>query len=221
MTAAPNPDKDALVRTGDLVRKRLDRDPSVYRVPIDEAEIFAVSDFLSQTECDRLIAMIDEVAQPSQVFEEVYQPAYRTSYSGDVDSHDSLVRMVERRLSDLLGIEPPWGEAVQGQRYEPGQEFKAHCDWFDTASEYWVREVARGGQRSWTAMVFLNDVAEGGTTEFPKIGVSIPPQRGALLVWNNALRDGEPNWQTLHAARPVVRGVKYVITKWFRTRPWS
>ena len=33
--------------------------------------------------------------------------------------------------------------------------------------------------------------------------------------------DGQPNNYTQHAALPVVRGVKYVITKWFRTRPWS
>jgi len=221
MTAAPNPDKAALARTGELVRTRLENDPSAYRVPLDKAEIFAVSEFLSERECEHLIAMIDEVAQPSQVFEEVYQPAYRTSYSGDVDGHDTFVRMVERRLTDLLGIDLTWGEAVQGQRYGPGQEFKAHCDWFDTRSEYWKTEVKRGGQRSWTAMVFLNEVEEGGKTEFPNIGVSIPPQRGALLVWNNALPDGEPNGDTLHAARPVIRGVKYVITKWFRTRPWS
>lgn len=221
MTAAPNPDREALVRTGELVRKRLENDPSAYRVPVDSAQIYAVAEFLSEKECDHLIAMIDKVAQPSQIFEEVYQPAYRTSYSGDVDTRDSFVRMVERRLSDLLGIDPAWGEAVQGQRYEPGQEFKAHCDWFDTKSEYWKTEIKRGGQRSWTAMVFLNDVEEGGITEFTNIGASIHPQRGALLIWNNASPDGSPNGDTLHAAKPVIRGVKYVITKWFRTRPWS
>ena len=41
-----------------------------------------------------------------------------------------------------------------------------------------------------------------------------------LVLWNNALPDGTVNDDTLHAATPVERGVKYVITKWFRTRPW-
>ena len=66
-----------------------------------------------------------------------------------------------------------------------------------------------------------HDVEEGGVTEFPRIGVSVPPEEGALMIWNNALPDGRPNPDTLHAALPVVRGVKYVVTKWFRTRPWS
>ena len=221
MTAAPNPDKTALANTGSQVRDRLLGDPSIYKVPVERAEIYAVSEFLTEAECDQMMEMIDAVAKPSQVFEEVYQAKYRTSYSGDVDPHDSFVRMVERRLTDLLGINPAWGETVQGQRYHPGQEFKEHCDWFDTKADYWNVERGRGGQRSWTAMVFLNDVEAGGITEFPRLGVKIPPQRGALILWNNALPDGTPNGDTLHAALPVERGVKYVITKWFRTRPWS
>lgn len=221
MEAKANPDKPALAKVGAAVRERLEADPAAYRVPVDQADIYVVSDFLSNEECQHLIGLIDEVAKPSQIFEEVYQPKYRTSYSGDVDPYDSFVRMVERRLGDLLGLELSWGEAVQGQRYHPGQEFRAHYDWFDTQTKYWKEEFLRGGQRSWTAMVFLNDVEEGGSTEFPRLGISIPPQQGALLVWNNADRDGAPNSRTIHAALPVASGVKYVITKWFRTRPWS
>jgi prolyl 4-hydroxylase len=80
--------------------------------------------------------------------------------------------------------------------------------------------MRQGGQRSWTAMVYLNDVEAGGVTRFTQLGVSIAPQRGALLLWNNADRDGVPTKATSHAALPVERGVKYVITKWFRTRKW-
>lgn len=220
MKAPASPDRPALARIGAAVRARLDADPCAYKVPVEQAEIYALSDFLGKEECEHLIALIDTVAKPSEVFEEVYQPRYRTSYSGDLHPHDNFVRMVERRLGDLLGLDLVWGEAVQGQRYHPGQEYKEHCDWFDTSSEYWKEEIGRGGQRSWTAMVFLSDVEDGGATEFPRLGISIPPQQGALLVWNNADRDGNPNDATTHAATPVVSGVKYVITKWFRTRPW-
>jgi prolyl 4-hydroxylase len=214
------PDQAALARLGSAVRARLTGDSTVYSAPVDRAEIFAVSEFLSAGECSHLIEMIDRVARPSETFDSTYQANYRTSYSGDVDPNDSFARMIERRLSDLLGIEPGWGETFQGQRYMPGQEFQEHTDWFYPNAPYCPGEEARGGQRSWTAMVYLNDVEEGGETEFVKLGVSIPPQRGALIIWNNALADGSPNHDTLHAAKPVVRGVKYVITKWFRTRRW-
>ncbi len=220
MTAAPLADKSALARVGAAVRKRLDADPAVHRVAVDRAEMFVVGGFLSREECAHLMAMIDRVAKPSPMYE-TESRKYRTSYSGDVDPSDSFVRMIERRLCDLLGIEPMWGETVQGQRYRPGQEFHGHYDWFNTSAAYWPGEVERGGQRSWTAMAYLNDMAEGGATVFPELDISVQPQAGALLIWNNMRPDGTPNPDVRHAALPVVSGVKYVVTKWFRTRPWG
>jgi len=218
---APAPDRKALAAVGSSVRKRLASDPSVYRVPVEGAEIFALADFLDARECAHIVALIDQVARPSELVNLTGDEAYRTSYSGDVPQTDPVVRAVERRLSDLIGIDLTWGESVQGQRYHEGQQFKQHCDWFDTTSAYWQDELRRGGQRSWTAMVYLNEVEEGGTTEFVRLGASIPPQRGALLLWNNNHEDGTPNYETMHAALPVTRGEKYVITKWFRARRWG
>lgn len=220
MSASPATEKAALARLGAAVSKRLEADPAAYRVPVDRAQVFTVGAFLSPQECTHLTAMIDRVAQPSRTYAGGADKT-RTSYSGDVDPHDSFVRMIERRLCDLLGIDAAWGETVQGQRYEAGQEFHAHYDWFDTNAAYWPSEVKHGGQRSWTAMAYLSDMDEGGATLFPQIGLSVQPQAGALLIWNNMLPDGSPNLDVRHAALPVVSGVKYVITKWFRTRPWG
>lgn len=214
-------DQAALARVGETVRARLAADPSVYRVPTEGAEIFAVGAFLDQAECDRIVGLIDAVAKPSRRYDPDNPLAYRTSYSGDFDPNDSFVRMIERRLCDLIGLHESWAETFQGQRYEQGQEFQAHFDWFDTQADYWPGEASRGGQRSWTAMAWLNPVEEGGETEFPELGFSIPPQRGALLLWNNATPEGAPNPLTRHAGKPVLRGRKYIITKWFRTRRWG
>ena len=214
-------DQSALTRLGAAVRARLAADPSVYKLPDARAEIFTVTGFLSPAECTRLIALIDEVARPSPVYEGENDGSYRTSFSGDVDPENSFVRMIERRICDLMGIDQRWSEMFQGQRYALGQEFKAHYDAFNTSADYWPCEVRRGGQRSWTAMAWLNEVEEGGVTNFPQLGIGFPPQPGMLLMWNNARPDGTLNPAVIHAGTPVVRGVKYVITKWFRTRQWS
>jgi prolyl 4-hydroxylase len=215
-----NPDQARLRRLGRKVRERLAALPEVYRIPTDHAEMFAVGEFFAPDECDRLIAVIDAVAQPSRAFDATYDSGYRTSYSGDVDPHDPFIRKLQRRLDDLLGIDPSYGETIQGQRYLPGQEFQSHCDWFPDNTDYWEIEKTRGGQRSITAMAYLNDVEEGGATLFPRLGVSVEPKRGALLIWNNADPDGVPNPYNIHAGTPVVRGVKYIITKWYRSRRW-
>jgi prolyl 4-hydroxylase len=222
MTAAdPVPDQKALAHVGAIVRARLAADPGVYRIENDHCELFAVGDFLTAGECAKLCAMIDAVARPSALHELDYASGFRTSYSGDLDPGDSFVKAISRRIDDLLGLPSEFGEAVQGQRYLPGQQFKPHNDWFYTSERYWPLEQARGGQRSWTAMAYLNTVEEGGATLFTEIGIQIEPKPGVLLLWNNALPDGRPNEGTMHAGTPVIRGTKYVITKWYRTRKWQ
>ncbi|AWW74260.1 2OG-Fe(II) oxygenase [Erythrobacter sp. KY5] len=215
------PDQDALRRVGRQVRERLENDAGVYKIDTPMAELYAVGDFLSLAECERLCLMVDDTARPSSLHEIGYDSGFRTSYSGDLDPHDSFVKGIGRRIDDLLGLPSEIGEAIQGQRYLPGQQFKPHNDWFYTSENYWKDERQRGGQRSWTTMAFLNDVEEGGETHFTHIGIKIEPKPGVLLIWNNALPDGTPNEDTMHAGTPVVKGAKYIITKWYRTRKWK
>ena len=223
MSPAPLPqikDQNGLRRVGEQVRKRIAGNAGVYHLPTDKAEIFAVGDFLSPQECARMRGLIDGCAKPSTVFDLDYSSGYRTSYSGDVDPHDPFVKKINRRIDDLLGMDAQWGESLQGQRYLPSQEFQPHQDYFHPGTSYWNMEMSRGGQRSFTAMVFLNQVQAGGSTDFTELNISIEPRPGVLLAWNNADRDGVPNPMTMHAGRPVAEGVKYVITKWYRTKRW-
>lgn len=218
---APNPDRVALQRAGAHVRRRLDANPRAYRIDTNRVDIWAIADFLSAEECTALMAMIDRTAVPSKVLDHGTTEIWRTSSSGDVERNDPFVHALESRIDKLLGIPHLFGETMQGQRYQEGQEFKYHLDLFWTRADYWPEESQRGGQRSITAMCYLNDVEQGGETAFTNIGISVPPQRGTLLVWNNSLPDGNPNEATMHAGSPVIKGTKYVITKWYRTRKWG
>ena len=213
-------DKARLRRIGRKVRERL-ADHKAYKVPAEKAELWAVGNFLKPDECERLMAMVDAVAQPSRAFDAEYSSGYRTSYSGDVDPNDPFIMRIERRIDDLLGIDPDYGETIQGQRYMEGQQFQPHTDWFPGGTPYWEQEKDRGGQRAFTAMVYLNAVEEGGATVFPRLKLGIDPRPGVLLIWNNADPEGVPNPWTIHAGSPVVKGVKYILTKWYRCRPWK
>ena len=97
---APVPDQDALKRVGARVRKRLDADPQAYRVPTDKADIYAIGDFFTPEECQRLMHMIDAVARPSQLHETAYVAKFCTSYSGNFDPHDPFVKSISRRIDD-------------------------------------------------------------------------------------------------------------------------
>ena len=51
------------------------------------------------------------------------------------------------------------------------------------------------------------------------IGKTVQPETGKLLLWNNLLPNGRPNEATLHQGLKVRRGVKYILTQWYRERP--
>src|SRR4029077_5815826 len=126
-------------------------------------------------ECGRLRTIIDDVARPSTIHDVGYA-RIRSSYSGDVDADDPFLVAMIKRIDALPGIEPAYGETIQGQRYLPGQEFKPHTDWFWPETPACTNEWPRGGQRSFTAMAFLNNVEHGGETEFPELGIAVTPR---------------------------------------------
>lgn len=205
---------------GETVRARLTRNPMVARIATDRAEMFLRHGFLSAVECDRLIALTDGKCHRSSLFSGTANAEYRTSSSCTLDIAEPVVAAVTQRISALIGLPADHGETLQAQRYHAGEEYKLHCDHFPGHAHYWPAMRDSGGQRCWTTMAYLNDVADGGETCFPVLDLMVAPKRGTLLIWNNMLPDGSPNGNTTHAASPVRSGSKYVVTKWFRERPW-
>jgi prolyl 4-hydroxylase len=223
VSTQPVGDPGALYRMqiGTWVKERLLRTPNTMKLPAQGLDIFVVRGFLSQHECDQLIALIDQDRQPSGLLADAPDPEFRTSESCNLRLSDRVNREVERKINGLMGIQPEHGETIQGQRYAAGQQFKEHHDFFYKSEAYWAEQERQGGQRTWTAMIFLNEPESGGQTGFPKAGIRVTPRTGNLLCWNNLDAYGEPNMYSLHTGMPVEAGVKYVITKWYRERPWG
>ncbi len=220
MFGLPKAKTPARKRIGADVSKRLETNPAVTRAPADDIQFYYHPAFLNDVQCDTLIRMIDAKRRPSTLLSENADETFRTSESCDMNRWSPEVKPIDEAIADLLGIAYPNGETMQGQRYAPGQQFRAHHDYFHESEYYWQRMKQEGGQRTWTAMIYLNDVEEGGATWFPTVGIRVAPKRGLLLAWNNMKPDGKPNENTLHEGMPVVKGVKYIVTKWFREGSW-
>jgi prolyl 4-hydroxylase len=188
----------------------------VQRVPSRELELFVLPDFLDPLTCAALIERIDEQRRPSEIVDDVGIANFRTSETCDLDWRDPVVGNVDRMIAELLGLPIDLSEPLQGQRYAAGQEFKPHTDTFEPGGYDFYAHAGQRGQRTWTAMVYLNQPEEGGATRFKAIRKTIQPEVGKLLAWNNLLADGRPNPATLHQGMKVRRGTKYVLTKWFR-----
>lgn len=189
------------------------------RVPTRQLELLIRKQFLTPAECAALIARIDANRRPSTIADDIGEANYRTSETCDLDGADPQVAAVDARICAWLGIDPAHGEPIQGQRYAVGQEFRLHTDYFEPDGLDYARYCGVSGNRTWTAMVYLNVPGAGGGTRFKQIDKTIQPETGKLLAWNNRLPDGRVNPATLHQGMKVRAGVKYIITKWFRERP--
>ena len=219
-TTPPGRPSAARAAIGASVAARLDADPRMQRLPSDLIQAWRCPGFLDDANCEWLVAMIEANRRPSTLLTDKGSNANRTSDSCDMDRYADGVRQIDEYIAASLGLAPEHGETMQGQRYAPGQHFRTHHDYFHEGESYWPRMRETGGQRTWTAMIYLNEVEEGGATWFPQAGVRAVPRKGMLLVWNNMAPDGSPNTATLHEGMPVVDGVKYIVTKWFREEPW-
>jgi len=196
------------------------RSPGAHRVETPCAQLYLLEDFMTPDECARLVSLVDERLHPSTTT--TGEPEYRTSrtcYLSHVD--DDFVRDVDERIAHTLGIGLAYSEEIQAQRYDVGQEFKRHTDYFEPGTVEWDEHTRERGQRSWTFMVYLCDTERGGGTRFVHLERTFYPKTGRAVVWNNLYPSGIPNPDTEHHGMPVEAGRKVIITKWFRDRPQS
>jgi prolyl 4-hydroxylase len=84
------------------------------------------------------------------------------------------------------------------QRYLPGEHFS------NLHSE---RTSISKLHRIFAFMTYLNDVEEGGTTDFHYYDLKIKPEQGKTLIW-------PAEWTHAHTGSILEGGKKYIITGW-------
>eukprot|EP01062_Namystynia_karyoxenos_P072205 TRINITY_DN6815_c0_g1_i4.p1 TRINITY_DN6815_c0_g1~~TRINITY_DN6815_c0_g1_i4.p1 ORF type:complete len:385 (+),score=70.69 TRINITY_DN6815_c0_g1_i4:63-1217(+) len=184
--------------------------------------------FATPAECAHLIALCEgrwERSKTVDAASEVAAPT-RTSCSTKLRVSEPVVRRMLQRACYLSGLTPQHAEAVQAVRYRPGQEYRAHWDYFEPGAPGFEERTAPtrrsgSGQRAVTFFVVLQAPEGGGATEFPRLQLSVPPESGTALHWSNLLDlgTGEVDPRTLHAGVPVTAGTKYGLNIWLRQRP--
>ncbi|MEP6607805.1 MAG: 2OG-Fe(II) oxygenase [Burkholderiaceae bacterium] len=181
---------------------------------------------LSDEECDQLISLSRDRVQRSSVV---------NASTGAYDIHphrtsagtyfrrgeNELLQRIEHRIAELVDCPVEHGEPIQVLHYEPGGEYRPHYDYFDPAHSGNRDVLSQGGQRIATLIMYLNDVALGGSTVFPEIGLDVLPRRGHAVYFAYCDDDGALDTRTLHGGSPVYEGEKWIATKWFRQRAYG
>jgi hypothetical protein len=92
-------------------------------------------------------------------------------------------------------------ENVNLQYYKPNESFNFwHTERNSAAFPYSTRHLV--------FMTYLNDVTDGGETEFLHQKVKVKPEKGLTLIW-------PADWTFTHRGVPSKTQEKYIVTGWF------
>ena len=140
----------------------------------------------------------------------------RSSYGAFLSKYvdDTVIKSVAERISKWTFVPRDQAEIFYLLKYEIGQQYKPHTDWFPRTPQN-DPIFASGGQRIATVISYLSEV-EGGETFFPHLNIQVKPSKGDAILFWNVMTNGTEDPRTLHGSKPVTKGVKWAMTRWLR-----
>lgn len=186
---------------------------------LDNPRIVVFDNVFSRAECEELVALAKPLIRRSMTVDDAGDGEevndVRTSSGMFFDrKKEPLVARLDQRMADLLRWPVENGESLQILHYRPGAEYLPHYDYFDPLSAGTEAQLRRGGQRVATMLVYLNVCDDGGATTFPDVGLSVFPKPGLGVYF--AYDKPHESTLSLHGGAPVVKGEKWVATRWMR-----
>ncbi|XP_060175994.1 probable prolyl 4-hydroxylase 9 [Lycium barbarum] len=188
--------------------------------------------FATAEQCHSIIQMAKPKLKPSSLAlrkgeTEESTKGVRTSSGTFISASDDrtgILASVEIKIAKATMIPRSHGEAFNVLRYELGQRYVSHYDAFNPA-EYGPQK----SQRIASFLLYLSDVEEGGETMFPLengsnkgydygacTGLKVKPRQGDGLLFYSVFPNGTIDKASLHGSCPVIKGEKWVATKWIR-----
>lgn len=200
----------------------------VVRVAMRMAQpvVAVLEDLMSPDECDALVRMSAEKLQRSTIVDpatgqHLVIEDRKSAGTYFVINENPLIARLDRRIAEVMHWPVENGEGIQILNYQVGGEYKPHFDYFPPNDVGSAVAMKQGGQRVSTMVMYLNDVPEGGETVFPELQLAVTPRKGSAVYFEYCNDFGEVDPKTLHAGTPVLRGEKWIATKWMRQRRYS
>ncbi|WP_153721245.1 2OG-Fe(II) oxygenase [Sporosarcina cascadiensis] len=177
---------------------------------IEEPLIIVLDNVLSEEECDELIRLAADKVTRSKIGTTHEENELRTSSSMFIEESENLmIARIKKRISTIMDVPAEHGEGLQILRYTPGQQYRAHHDFFSLESNVANNRIS-------TLVIYLNDVEQGGETFFPLLKFSVTPRKGMAVYFEYFYSNQMLNDLTLHGGAPVIEGEKWVATQWMR-----
>lgn len=182
--------------------------------------VYYEDNFLSDEECATIIENARDNLQSATVCNDEGTSSDDSRRTGGTcflpqETNEAIMKLCIR-IADKINTHPIYAEHLQVINYGAGEEYQPHYDsWQPHEYQYTVY----AGNRTMTALAYLNDVEEGGATVFPMLGVTIPPKKGRIVFFTNThLGSNVRHELSLHGSEPVTKGEKWACNLWFREK---
>ena len=170
----------------DALVNRASKIPGFFRWPIDD---YYVCNYLDQINSNLYDEYINELSNVCKLYTEKYKfsaewAKMRLSSLNDIDSTAKKIPL------------------LKFQKYYPNKSYyRYHCE---------LDSIGNGieSKRHLATMTYLNDVEDGGGTEFYHQNYTCKPQKGLTLIW-------PAQWTHAHKGIPAPTEFKYIITGWY------
>jgi predicted 2-oxoglutarate/Fe(II)-dependent dioxygenase YbiX len=179
------------------------------------SELLMINNFISKADCQRLIECHQENHALTRKFPNAFWNNRSLYFEAIPDSFRDVklkIRSIILREASLINNHfrhtiKIFPETINLVVWPPGYELKPHID-----NEHLDGTSNGMEQRTFSAVVYLNDNYEGGEIYFPAINASVKPTMGQLVAFRSSRRH-------MHGVRDVTRGLRYTMPAWFTDRP--
>jgi hypothetical protein len=178
--------------------------------------------YFSSEYCDSLIEYFEWCKTHNRTWQRPEEGVYKKDESSTLNPHNmNAIHFTQHNLHSWLNEfnDVFWNDCYKQytEKYSALKLYGPH-----TIYTYKVQKTLPGeGYHIWhpedgdihssrrigVYMLYLNDVEEGGETEFIYINKRINAVKGRLLIW-------PPNFPWTHRGNPPLAGTKYVLTGW-------
>ncbi|XP_072965534.1 probable prolyl 4-hydroxylase 7 isoform X2 [Typha angustifolia] len=200
--------------------------------------VFLYEGFLSDEECDHLIALTDGSLKRFSVVENDTGSSTLNSIPTSTMmlsvGYDGIVSKIEERISLWTFLPKENGGDMQILHFRVNESYGSHFDYSQDKPK-----LVSSGDRIATVLMYLSNVTLGGETVFPKSELkatqdkdemwsecasthyAVKPVKGNALLLFNFNPDATPDDSSLHSDCLVVDGEKWSAVKYIYARSFN
>ena len=193
--------------------------PNGKKLSSDTSQVFMVNNFLDTNECETLVTYMRQNLSITALNNNEAHPSFNQGGGCDVCdlgvNQNPMLVAIEQRMCKLVGIDPSYSEPLHWHYLGIDHNLKPYAKYLEQHEMDPSESLL--GHRTFTVMIYLNEVEAGGGSHFSAPNTTITPKTGLAVIWSNLNDDGSPRSTSARKTLPIIKGYQAVITKWFRS----